>query len=146
MDATTLQAQTLESVGKERLAAASLAGFALMALLLAAVGLYGVMSQAVSTRVRELGVRTALGASGGHIARSVVGEGMRTTGAGLAIGLVGAAALTRVIESMLFGVTPLDPLSFAIAAVVLSAVALGACVLPARRAARVDPLVALRTE
>jgi putative ABC transport system permease protein len=146
MDATTLQAQTLESVGKERLAAAALAGFALMALLLAAVGLYGVMSQAVSTRVRELGVRTALGASGGHIARSVVGEGMRTTGAGLAIGLVGAAALTRVIESMLFGVTPLDPLSFAIAAVVLSAVALGACVLPARRAARVDPLVALRTE
>jgi putative ABC transport system permease protein len=146
MDATTLQAQTLESVGKQRLATALLAGLALMALLLGAVGLYGVMSQAVSTRVRELGVRTALGASGGHIARSVIGEGMRTTGAGLAIGLAVAAALTRLIESMLFGVKPLDPLSFAVAAFVLGAVALVACLLPAWRAARVDPLVALRTE
>jgi putative ABC transport system permease protein len=146
IDATTLQAQTLESVGKERLATASLAGLALIAILLAAVGLYGVMSQAVSTRVRELGVRTALGASGGHIARSVIGEGMRTTSAGLGIGLAVAAALTRLIESMLFGVKPLDPLSFAVAAFVLGAVALVASLLPARRAARVDPLVALRAE
>ena len=146
MDATTLQAQTLESVGKQRLATALLAGLALMALLLGAIGLYGVMSQAVSTRVRELGVRTALGASGGHIARSVIGEGMRTTGAGLAIGLAVAAALTRLIESMLFGIRPLDPLSFGVAAFVLGAVALVACLLPAWRAARVDPLVALRAE
>jgi len=146
MDATTLQAQTLESVGRERFATACLAGLALMALLLAAVGLYGVMSQAVSTRVRELGVRAALGASGGHIARSVIGEGMRTAGAGLAIGLAVAAALTRLIESMLFGVKPLDPVSFALAAFVLGAVALVACLLPARRAARVDPLAALHSE
>ena len=145
-DATTLQAQTLESLGKERLATASLAGLALMAVLLAAFGLYAVMSQAVSTRVRELGVRTALGASGSHIARSVIGEGMRTTGVGLAIGLAVAAALTRLIESMLFGVEPIDPLSFMVATVVLGGVALVACALPARRATRVDPLVALRSE
>jgi predicted permease len=146
MDATTLRAQTSESVGRERFATTALAGFASMAVLLAAIGMYGVMSQAVSARVRELGVRTALGASGRHIARSVIGEGMRTTGGGLAIGLAVAAALTRLIGSMLFGVKPLDPLSFAVAAFVLGAVALVACLLPARRAARVDPLVALRTE
>jgi ABC-type antimicrobial peptide transport system permease subunit len=146
MDATTLQTLTSESVGKERLATTALAGLALMALLLAAVGLYGVMSQTVSGRVRELGVRTALGASAAQIARSVIGEGMRTTGAGLSIGLALAAALTRLIESMLFGIRPLDPLSYAIAALVLSLVALCACVLPARRATQVDPLVALRAE
>jgi predicted permease len=143
---TTLRAATLESVGKERLVTVTLAGLAVMAVLLAALGLYGVLSQVVSARQRELGVRTALGASSGRIARLVIADGMRSTGLGLVIGLASAAGVSRLMRSMLFGIQPVDPMSFSVAAVVLGVVALVACVLPARRAARVDPLVALRTE
>ena len=143
---TTLRAETLESVGKERLVTATLAGLAVMAVLLAAIGLYSVLSQVVSARQRELGVRTALGASRSRIVRLVIADGMRATGLGLVIGLASAAGVTRLMRSMLFGIQPLDPLSFMVAAVVLAAVALVACALPARRATRVDPLVALRAE
>ena len=125
---------------------ATLAGLAVMAVLLAAIGLYSVLSQVVSARQRELGVRTALGASRSRIVRVVIADGMRATGLGLVIGLASAAGVTRLMRSMLFGIQPLDPLSFMVAAVVLAAVALVACALPARRATRVDPLVALRAE
>lgn len=143
---TTLRAQTTESVGKQRLSTATLVGLALMALFLAAVGVYGVLSETVSARERELGVRSALGASALDLARSVIGDGMLTTGAGLLVGLTAAAGVSRLLESLLFGITPLDPASFVLAAVVLGAVALAACALPAWRATRVDPMVALRTE
>jgi predicted permease len=143
---TTLRTETLESVGGERLITVTLAGLAVMAVLLAAIGLYGVLSHVVSGRQRELGVLAALGASSGRIARLVIGDGMRTTGVGLMIGLALAAGVARLMSSMLFGIQPLDPLSFGLAAVVLIVVALIACALPARRAARVDPLVALRTD
>jgi predicted permease len=143
-DLTTLRVQVSESVGKERLATTTLAGLALMATLLAAVGLYGVLSHVVSARQRELGVRAALGASGRQIARLVIGDGMRTTGVGLVIGLAAAAGVSRFLGSMLFGIEPLDRLAFVLAGVLLTAVAFVACVVPARRAARVDPIEALR--
>jgi putative ABC transport system permease protein len=143
---TTLAAQVSESVGTERSATTTLRGLALMAMLLASVGLYGVLSHLVSTREREIGVRTALGASRLQIAWIVVGDGMATTLMGLTIGLVVAASVTRLMTSLLYGIDPLDPVSFVTAAAGVSAVSLLACALAARRAAKVDPLVALRTE
>jgi predicted permease len=120
--------------------------FALLALFLAAVGLYGVLSQLVAQRTREIGIRMALGASAGRVLGLVVGRGMALTGLAVALGLAGAAGLSRLLTSLLFGVRPLDPLTFAAAAAVLAAAALVACWLPARRAARMDPVVALAEE
>jgi hypothetical protein len=141
---TTLDAQASESIGTERLATTALTGLAAFAVLLAAVGLYGVLSQIVSARTRELGVRTALGATRGRIARLVIGDGMRTTGVGLVIGLAAAAGISRFLDGMLFGIEPLDPISFVLAGLLLAVVAFVACVGPARRAARVDPIEVLR--
>jgi putative ABC transport system permease protein len=123
-----------------------LAVFAAVALILAAIGLYGVMSYSFSQRTHEVGIRVALGAQRLDILRMALGEGMRIVLVGLAVGLVGAAIVTRVFRSMLFEVTPSDPATFVSVATILAAVAFFACFIPARRATRVDPLVALREE
>lgn len=120
--------------------------FGFTALLLGAIGLYGVMSYSVSQRVRELGVRMALGATASQVIVLVLKEGLRLTLAGVAIGLLGAVAVTRRLSSMLYGVGPTDPLTFAGVSIFLAAVALLANYLPARHAARVDPILALRYE
>ena len=120
--------------------------FGVIALLLAAVGVYGVISYSVSQRTQEIGVRVALGARNRDVLRLVVGQGLRLAGIGLAIGLVGALGITQVVRSVLFGVTPTDPLSFGLITIFLTVVAGVASWLPARRAAGVDPIVALRRE
>jgi putative ABC transport system permease protein len=123
-----------------------IAMFATVAMILAAVGIYGVMTYLVAQRTREIGIRMALGASARTVVGMVVGRGLALTLAAIAIGLAGAAALTRTLSTLLFGVGPLDPLTFVVAAAVLGGVALLAAWLPARRAARVDPVVALAEE
>jgi predicted permease len=119
---------------------------AAMALLLGTVGLYGVIAYSVSQRTREIGIRMAVGAQREDVTRLVLGEGMLVILEGLAIGLASALALTRVLSSLLVGVTATDPLTFAGVAVLLAFVALGACYVPARRAMLVDPMIALRHE
>jgi len=120
--------------------------FAGLALLLAAIGLYGVLSYAVQQRTREIGVRMALGASASSVARMMVTRGMLLTGAGVTLGLGAAWAATRGIQKLLYGVSAFDPLTYAGVAALLSIVALAACWIPSARAARVDPIVVLREE
>ena len=120
--------------------------FSAIALVLAAVGLYGVISYAVSQRTQEIGVRVALGAQSGDVTRLIVSQGAALGGIGIGIGLAGALAVTRMLRTMLFGVSPLDPTSFVFVSVLLSGIALLASYIPARRAARVDPVEALRYE
>jgi putative ABC transport system permease protein len=121
-----------------------LAGFAGLALAMAAIGIYGVVSYTVAQRTREIGVRIALGADMADIARMVLGEGVRRTAVGVAVGLAGALAASRAVRGMLYGVGATDPFTYAAVIVLLVAVTLAACLLPAWRAARVNPLVALR--
>jgi putative ABC transport system permease protein len=123
-----------------------LASFASLALVLALVGIYGVMSWTVAQRTREIGVRMALGARSGQVLANVIGYGLKLSAIGMVIGLVGAFALRRFLGTLVFGVSTADPIVYAAVAAVMLAVALLACYLPARRAARVDPLVALRCE
>lgn len=134
------------SVAEPRFAAVVLAGFALTAIILAGVGLYGVLAYVVARRQRELGVRSALGAPRATLIGMVVREGMAVALAGAVAGIAGAAAMTRLMRSLLFGVEPLDGWSFAAALIALTGVALIACSIPAARAASVDPAISLRTE
>jgi ABC-type antimicrobial peptide transport system permease subunit len=118
--------------------------FSAMAMLMAAVGIYGLIRYSVATRTREIGVRVALGAQSSDLVRLVLGEGLKLTAAGLALGLMGAAALGRAGSSLLFGVAPGDPLTYGAVALLAVLVTLGACFLPARTAAKVEPSPALR--
>ena len=134
------------SIGQKRFAMSLLAAFAGIALLLASVGIYGVLSYLVGQRTQEIGVRMALGAQRFDVLRLILSDGARMTLVGLGIGIIAALGLTRVISSMLFGVKPTDPLTFLAVAVLLGTIALLACYVPAHRAMRVDPTVALRYE
>ncbi len=145
-DVRTMQEITSESMASERFPMMLLGAFAGLALLLACVGIYGVISYSVSRRVHEIGIRMALGAARRDVLRMVLGRGARIALVGVAIGILAALALTRLIAGMLFGVSPRDPLTLAAVAALLVMVALAACYIPARRATKVDPMRALRWE
>jgi ABC-type antimicrobial peptide transport system permease subunit len=145
-DIKTMDERIGDATSRRRFSMTLLGVFAGVAVLLAAVGIYGVVSYSVSQRRHEMGIRSALGAKSSDILRLVMGQGLRLTIAGVAIGLAGGFALTRVMESLLYKVSPTDPLTFAVTSLVLAGVALGACSVPARRATKVDPMIALRCD
>jgi putative ABC transport system permease protein len=134
------------SVRQERLVAILSGFFGALALVIAALGLHGVTSYTVNRRVTEIGIRRALGAQPAHVLGLVLGQSLTLTGVGIGLGLAGAAAMTRSLRGLLFGLTPLDPATFIGVAALLAIVATLAALLPAYRATRVDPLVALRNE
>jgi putative ABC transport system permease protein len=143
--------QTMEeiisrSLSERRFTMFLLSIFAAAALLLAAMGIYAVMSYAVTRRVHEIGIRAALGASQQELVGLILRQGMRLTGMGMIAGLIGALALTRLMTALLYGVHPADPLTLLAVTLLLGAIALLACYIPARRATAVDPVVALRSE
>jgi ABC-type lipoprotein release transport system permease subunit len=134
------------SVAQQRFMMLLLAVFGGVALSLAAIGIYGIMSYAVKRRTREIGIRMALGGSPRDVVRLVVGQGMQLAVIGLGVGIIAALAATKLMADMLFGITPRDPVTFGTITVLLAAVALFASWIPARRAVRTDPTTALRTE
>ena len=142
----TMSVFARDSIARERVSTTLMSALALLALVLAALGIYGVMSYSVTQRRQEMGLRLALGASPRDLYRTVLGRGLALTGAGLTIGLLLAAGAARLLSALLYDTSPFDPLAFASTASLLIAIALVACVLPARRAAGADPLVALRSE
>jgi putative ABC transport system permease protein len=145
-DLATLPQAMMETMSRPRFNLLLLSSFACVGLLLAAIGIYGVISYSVGQRTQEIGLRMALGALPGDIRRTVVGEALLLSGVGLAIGVAGALVLTRLMTSMLFEVTATDPASFGVTVIVLGGTALAAAWAPARRAMRVDPMIALRTD
>jgi len=146
MKAITMELLTAQTLAVRRASSVLIAGFALLALLLACIGIYGTMAYAVSRRTREIGVRMALGARRGDVLRMVLGSGLRLASVGIALGLAGALAASRLLGSLLFDTSPINPLIFCLAAALLAATAVVASFLPARRAASVEPMQALRTE
>lgn len=145
-DIMTLEQGLREFLAPQRINMLLLATFAALALALASIGIYGVISYSVSRRTHEIGVRAALGAQPRDVLRLVLGQGMLLVGIGLGIGLAASFALSRVISSMLYGVSATDPSTFAGIALLLSIVAWMACYIPARRATKIDPMDALRRE
>jgi putative ABC transport system permease protein len=145
-DVRTLEQIKSQNVAPDRLQTVLLGSFAGVAMLLSAIGIYGVVSYAVAQRTHEIGIRAALGASAGSLLRLILRGGMGLTAAGLAIGFAGALAITQLMGNLLFGVGARDPATLAAVAAGLACVALLACYVPARRAAKVDPVVALRYE
>jgi ABC-type antimicrobial peptide transport system permease subunit len=146
LDVHTYDRRVANRIWQRRLAGALFGGFAVLALVLAAVGLYGVLSYVVSQQTRDIGVRIALGASSGDVTRMVLGRGLRLAAGGIAIGVAVGLALARTIASVLYGVSPSDPITFSLIPLLLLAITAAACYIPARRAMRVDPIVALRSE
>jgi putative ABC transport system permease protein len=142
----TMDRVLAEARDGSRLTVWLMAAFAVLALVLAAIGVYGVMSYTVTRRTQEVGIRIALGARRGQVLGMVLRDGMKTIVVSVVIGLAGAAIASRLLASQLFGVSTVDPLTFAAVPVLLAIVAFLACYLPARRASRVDPIIALRTE
>jgi len=145
-DIKTMGQVMAESLAARRFTLSLMGIFALIALLLAAIGIYGVISYSVTQRRNEIGIRMALGARGSDVLRVILGQGMLLVLAGMTLGAIGAFTLTRVMSKLLFGVTATDPLTFAVTGIILWCVAMLACYIPARRAMRVDPMVALRYE
>jgi putative ABC transport system permease protein len=145
-DVATMETRLSDWLAPHRFNALLVGLFAALALALAAVGVYGLMSYSVGERTQEFGIRLALGAEKGNVLKMVIGQGLKLALIGVGIGIAGALALTRFMSSLLYGVTPTDPLTFTAVSLILIAVALLACYIPARRAANVDPMVALRYE
>ena len=146
LDVRTMAEHMQAAVIGQRIGAIMLAGFGVVALALSAMGIYGVLSFGVRQRTREIGLRVALGAARRDVVGLVVGRAARLTGVGLAIGLAGALGAAQLMRSLLIGVSPRDPITFVVIAALLGLVALVAAAVPARRAARVDAMVALRSE
>jgi putative ABC transport system permease protein len=142
----TMDEVASQAIAQPRFRAELVGSFAALALALAVVGVFGVLAFGVSQRTREFGIRMALGASGREVLRIVLAGGSRIVGAGIFVGLLGALALTQSLSALLFGVKALDPVTFIATPLLLAAVALIACALPAWRASRVDPAIALREE
>jgi putative ABC transport system permease protein len=145
-DVHTMQQLVDDSISTRRLTLVLLGIFSALALILAAIGIYGVMAYSVALRTQEIGIRIALGAQQKDVLRLILGQGARIAFFGVAIGLVAAAALARLLSSLLFSVSAGDPITFAAVSILLAAIALLACYIPARRALRVDPIIALRYE
>jgi predicted permease len=145
-DIATMEQRLATSVGSQRVPTIVLGVFALLALLMATIGIYGVMAYSVGGRLREIGIRVALGADAAAVRGLVLSEGLRWAGVGVGLGLFGAVAMGGVLSNLLYGVSARDPLTLGGAAVVLLGVATGACYLPARRATRVDAMRILRAE
>jgi putative ABC transport system permease protein len=143
---TDMEQLMSSSLAQRQLSTVLLAIFAVVAIVLAMIGLYGLMSYSVTQRTHEIGIRIAVGAARGDVIRMVVGQGMMLAGLGTIVGLVGAFALTRLMSRLLFGVSATDPFTFVLVSVVLLGVAGAAAFIPARRATRVDPIIALRYE
>jgi predicted permease len=142
----TMEQLLADSLAERRFPMLILTAFAMTALLLAAVGLYGVVSYTVAQRTHEIGIRLALGAQSADVLRLIIGQGIKLVACGVAIGLAAAFALTRLMQALLFGVRAIDPLTFVSVALLLASVSLLACYIPARRATKVDPMVSLRCE
>jgi ABC-type antimicrobial peptide transport system permease subunit len=146
-----IQLRTMEdvigaSVTRQRFLSLLLGIFAAVALTLAAIGTYGILSYMVTERQREIGIRMALGADNGQVMRMIMGQGLAIAAIGILIGIAGAYALSRLTASLLYGVSPSDPLTFVTVAGVITIVAAAACLVPTRRAMRVDPLEAIRAD